>query len=316
MSKSEVTDKEISMVGPILQRLAWADKETRAKVQQFGVNVLPINFYSNTPSIEEIDSSFEYGVDQPPYSNPQVFGRERFKQTLERMIEFSKEFSPPLDGDETHCERFFWNNGQFGQSDAMAYYCLIRMVRPSTIVEIGSGFSTLVALEAIEQNGTGNVHCIEPFPRDFIKKNNRISLHSVKAQAINAEFLNDVLRDNDILFIDSTHTVKTGSDCLHIYLRLLPEIKRNIYVHVHDVFLPFGMPREWLLHLQIFWTEQYLLYAFLIDNSKATVLYGGQYNVLWNAGLMENLMAGKCTIQGGSLWFKYNGNSHIHVNPR
>ncbi len=307
MGKSEVTDKEISLVGPILQRLAWADKETRAKVQQFGVNVLPINFYSNTPSIEEIESSFEYGADQPPYSNLQVFERERLKQTLDQLLEFSREFSPSIEGDEKTCERFYWNNGQFGQSDAMSYYCFIRMVRPSTIVEIGSGFSTLVALEAIEQNGMGCVHCIEPFPRDFIKKNKRITLHRVKAQAMDAEFLNDVLRDNDILFIDSTHTVKTGSDCLHIYLRLLPEIRRNIYVHVHDVFLPFGMPQEWLLDLQIFWTEQYLLFAFLIDNSKATVLYGGQYNVLWNARLMEDLMAGKCSIDGGSLWFKYNG---------
>ncbi len=310
MSKFEVTDKEIALVGPILQRLAWADKETRAKVQQFGVNVLPINFYSNTPSIEEIEASYEYTVDQPPYLNAQLFGAGKFRQTLEQILKFSTGFSPPLDGDPKNCQKFFWNNGQFGQSDAMSYYCFIRMVRPSTIVEIGSGFSTLVALEAIEQNGIGAIHCIEPFPRDFIKRNDCITLHNVKAQAIDPEFLNDVLRDNDILFIDSTHTVKTGSDCLHIYLRLLPEIRRNIFVHVHDVFLPFGMPKEWLLNLQIFWTEQYLLLAFLIDNPKASVLYGSQYNAVVNSSLMENLMGGKCPIGGSSFWFTYNGNLH------
>jgi hypothetical protein len=310
MSKLEVTDKEISLVGPILQRLAWADKETRAKIQKFGVNVLPINFYSNTPSIEEIEDSYEYTVDQPPYYMAQLFATEKFRQTMEQMLKFSSEFSPPLDGDQKNCQSFFWNNGQFGHSDAMSYYCFIRMVRPSTIVEIGSGFSTLVALEAIEQNGIGGIHCIEPFPRDFIKGNDRIALHAVKAQAIVPEFLNDVLRDNDILFIDSTHTVKTGSDCLHIYLRLFPEIRRNIFVHVHDVFLPFGMPKEWLLDQQIFWTEQYLLLAFLIDNPKVSVLYGSQYNAAWNSSLMENLMGGKCSFGGSSLWFTYNGNSH------
>lgn len=315
MSKLEVTDKEISLIGPILQRLAWADKETRAKIQRFGVNVLPINFYSNTPSIEEIEGSYEYTVDQPPYDKSQLFATERLRETLEQMLKFSSEFSPSLDGDQKHCQKFFWNNGQFGLSDAMSYYCFIRWVRPSTIVEIGSGFSTLVALEAIEQNGMGAIHCIEPFPRDFIQEDDRIALHAVKAQAIDPEFLNDVLRDNDILFIDSTHTVKTGSDCLHIYLRLLPEIRRNILVHVHDVFLPFGMPKEWLLNLQIFWTEQYLLLAFLIDNPKTSVLYSSQYNAVWNSSLMENLMGGKCPFGGSSLWFTYNGNSQGRMTP-
>jgi len=232
----------------------------------------------------------------------------------------------------------------------MAYYCFVRLVQPATIVEIGSGFSTLVALEAAERNGFGAVHCIEPFPREFLRNDPRVILHEMKAQDIQPQFLNDVLRlfgncrgdlagnhnllgvtaappqqvgvastpitgnpkepvllDNDIFFVDSTHTVKTGSDCLHIFLRLLPEIKRDIYVHIHDVFLPFGMPKEWLLSQQIFWTEQYLLLAFLIDNPKASVLYGSTYNAKWNSPLMRELMNGKCMFGGGSLWFKYNG---------
>jgi len=179
-------------------------------------------------------------------------------------------------------------------------------------VEIGSGFSTLVALEAIERNRAGVVHCIEPFPREFLKRDDRITLHAVKAQDIRPEFLNDILRDNDILFIDSTHTVKTGSDCLHIYLRLLPEIRRNVFVQVHDVLLPFGLHKEWLLNQQIFWTEQYLLLAFLIDNPKASVLYGGNYNAVWNSSLMEKLMGSKYQFGGGSLWFTYNGNLRGH----
>lgn len=315
MSKPEVTDKEISMVGPILQRLMWADKETRAKIQKFGVNVLPINFYSNTPSLEEIKSSYEYTTNEPPYFNAQVFAQEKLRHTLEEILEFSTEFNPPLDGDAETCRRFFWQNSQFSYSDAMSYYCFVRMVRPASIIEIGSGFSTLVALEAIEKNRTGTVHCIEPFPRDFLKKEGRITLHTIKAQDIQLGFLNDVLQDNDILFIDSTHTVKTGSDCLHIYLRLLPEIRRNIFVHVHDVFLPFGMPQNWLLNRQIFWTEQYLLLAFLIDNPKASVLYGSEYNAKWNSLLMEKLMEGKYPFGGGSLWFKYNGNMRSNMNP-
>lgn len=314
MTNLKLTDEEISLVGPILQRLVWSDKETRAKLQKFQVNVLPINFYSKSPSIEEIESSYEYTIDKPPYFNPKIFEEKTFRRTLEQVLEFSPEFDPPLDGDEDNCERFFWKNSQFSYSDAMSYYCFVRWIRPSTIVEIGGGFSTLIALEAAEKNRTGAVHCIEPFPREFLKREKRINLHAVKAQDIQPGFLNDILRGNDIVFIDSTHTVKTGSDCLHIYLRLLPEIKRNVFVHVHDVFLPFGLPKEWLLDRQIFWTEQYLLLAFLIDNPKASVLYGSNYNANWNSSLMEQLMANKYPYGGGSLWFTYNGNSHHHVN--
>jgi Methyltransferase domain len=316
MSTFEVTDEEIFLVGPILQRLMWADKETRAKIQAFSVNVLPINFYSNTPSLEDIESSYEYSTDQPPYFNAQVFEQKRFRQTLEEILAFSTEFNPPVDGDEENGRRFFWKNSQFSYSDAMSYYCFTRLVRPSTIVEIGSGFSTLVALEAIEKNRTGAVHCIEPFPREFLKRDDRITLHTIKAQDIHPGFLNNILQDNDILFIDSTHTVKTGSDCLHIYLRLLPEIRRNVFVHVHDVFLPFGMPKEWLLNRQIFWTEQYLLLAFLVDNPKASVLYGSNYNAKWNSALMEKFMGGKYPFGGGSLWFRYNGNLYGSVESR
>ncbi len=72
-------------------------------------------------------------------------------------------------------------------------------------MEIGAGFSTLVALEEMEDNGAGVVHCIEPYPSDFLKRDQRIILHAVRAQDIHPEYLNDILRDNNILFIDSTY---------------------------------------------------------------------------------------------------------------
>ena len=189
----------------------------------------------------------------------------------------------------------------------MSYYCFIRMVKPNIIVEIGSGFSTLVAIEAVKRNGFGSISCIEPFPRPFLKENTFISLDERAAQDISSVELNDLLHDNDILFIDSTHTVKSGSDCLHIYLRLLPKITSDIYIHAHDVYLPYGLPRDWLLERQVFWTEQYLLMAFLLDNPKTTVLFGSAYNSAVNQEKARALMGGKWGIGGGSLWFKYRG---------
>jgi len=307
MSEFELTDEIISFIGRILRRIVHSDKQTRAKIQKLGLDVVPLNFYSNTPSLEEIEDSYEYSVSEPPYLDTRIFEREIMQSTLRQLLEFSAEFDPPAEGDENQPAGFFWNNDQFGYSDAMSYYCFIRLLRPASVVEIGSGFSTLIAVEAMEKNGAGTVHCIEPYPRKFLQEEKRIHLHVLKAQEIDAEFLNDTLQDDDILFIDSTHTVKTGSDCLHIYLRLLPNIRRNILVHVHDVFLPFGMPKQWLTDLQYFWTEQYLLLAFLTDNTRARVLYGSNYNAHWNSSLMVELMRGRSKPGGGSFWFRYDG---------
>lgn len=101
---------------------------------------------------------------------------------------------------------------------------------------------------------------------------------------------------------------------MQIYPRLLPAIRRKIFVHVHDVFLPFGMPKEWLLTRQIFWTEQYLLLDFLLDNLKVSVLYGNHYNAKMLASLMAQLMGASIQIGGDGFWFTYNGHLHGGVN--
>jgi hypothetical protein len=81
----------------------------------------------------------------------------------------------------------------------------------------------------------------------------------------------------DVLFIDSTHTLKVGSDCLYIYLVLLPTIRTQIMVYSHDIFLPFRMPTSWARDHHIYWTEQYLLYAYLLHNPRARVMFGSSH---------------------------------------
>src|SRR6266567_464158 len=207
MSDVDFKDEINSSIGQILKRLAAAGKETRARIQAYGVDVIPINFYSNTPSIAEIESSFEYASDQPPYLDTGVFEPETLLQTLRQLLEFSPEFNPPLNGNADEPSGFFWSNTVFSYSDAMSYYCFVRQIKPASIVEIGSGFSTLVAIQAGEKNRLGKIHCIEPYPRRFLSKEKRIDLHTLKAQEISPEYLNEILRDNDILLIDSKHTV-------------------------------------------------------------------------------------------------------------
>jgi hypothetical protein len=120
---------------------------------------------------------------------------------------------------------------------------------------------------------------------------------------MDSDFFNDNLKDGDVLFIDSTHTVKHDSDCLYIYLNVLPRLTVNLTIHAHDIFLPRTLPRNYLRDLHIYWTEQYLLMAYLIDNPRCKVLYGSQYHSHRNAQRLSALMHGRSLPGGGSFWF-------------
>lgn len=293
-----------------LQELVWAKQEVRRAIEDAGVKVSPCNFYSSIPSIAEIENSFEYSSDQPPYATSSIFDRpEKSLDLLGILTGFSSEFQPSEEGSEEQPSGYFWRNSQFSFSDAMSYYAMLRHVKPSKVIEIGAGFSTLVAINAIEKNGGGEIVCIEPFPREFIELSDKIVLKKMPAQLISVEWLNNQMKDGDVLFIDSTHTVKTGSDCLHIYLRLLPYLTSDIYVHVHDIFLPFGLPKNWLLDHHIYWTEQYLLLAFLLDNPRVEFLFGSAHHQWANEELLNKFMHGKYAAGGSSFWFKYSGAS-------
>jgi hypothetical protein len=304
-----LTDEELAIAIPVMQKLLWADKEQRKEVQAHGLNVIPSNIYSNTPSISETLASYEYS-EAAPYLNTAIFDEHKMRAELSSLIPFSADFSAPPHGEEETCDYFFWNNPMFSFSDAMSYWAYIRRLKPRRIVEVGSGFSSLIALEALNRNGKGQLTCIEPFPRPFVSQlgtKKAIDLHVIRAQEVSPELLNALLSDGDILFIDSTHTVKTGSDCLHIYLRLLPCIRKRIYLHVHDIFLPFGMPQSWMFDHHFYWTEQYLLMAWMIDNPRASLLYGSAYHNHFNPDLLDSFMHGQFPRGGGSVWLEYDG---------
>jgi len=295
-----------------LRTLLWCSEEKRRAIEEGGVSLTPSNFYSSTPSLKEIEDSFEYRSEAklfPPYYSEDIFGsNDESRETLKSLIEYSKEFEPILDGEEDSVKEFYWNNSQFSFADAMSYYALIRHYKPNRILEIGSGFSTLVAHKALEKNGTGSITCIEPYPRPFLKEITNLELIETKIQDISVEQIHEYISDNDFLFIDSTHTIKTGSDCLYIYLVLLPKIKlKNLKVHVHDVFLPFGIPKNWLKDHHIYWTEQYLLLALLQDNPKCKFLYGSAYHLWKNPELLTELMHQRAKVGGASFWFNYDG---------
>jgi hypothetical protein len=275
----------------------------RRRVEDRGVVLLPADFNSPAPLLSELDATFEGAG--PLYDR--IFDPAEIAASLAAMMPFAAEFDPPRSGDEETATEFFWGNRHFSFTDAVAYYCMVRRLRPRRIVEIGSGSSTLVADAAIRKNGMGEIICVDPHIRPSIA-----GLASVArvvrepVQALPVAMMQELIEPADLLFIDSTHTVKIGSDCLYLYLVLLPAIAKPLLVHSHDVFLPFGMPVHWARDRQHYWNEQYLVYAYLLHNSRARVAFGSAYAAHYLPGETAALMAGRAAPGGCSLWYEIN----------
>ncbi len=166
---------------------------------------------------------------------------------------------------------FDFANDLYGALDAALYYALIRHRQPQRIVEIGSGFSSQIAALAIARNRGGSITCIEPYPQPWLTElGDRITLRSQKLSEVPLEFFQQ-LQSNDILFIDSTHTVRFQSDVCQELLEIMPLLNPGVWIHWHDVFFPYDYPVRWLAEERRNWSEQYMLEAFLSFNDRFAV---------------------------------------------
>lgn len=178
--------------------------------------------------------------------------------------------------------QFHFNNEAFEPGDAEYWYQIIRSVKPKTIIEIGSGFSTLIASKAIQANrqedpGYHCEHlCIEPYKIPWLEKLGPTIIRK-RVEDIDLSFFSK-LEENDILFVDSSHVIRPQGDVLFEYLEILPALNKGVIVHIHDIFSPKDYPEEWLTNNVHFWNEQYFLEAFLTHNGNWKII--GSLNLL------------------------------------
>jgi predicted O-methyltransferase YrrM len=165
---------------------------------------------------------------------------------------------------------FYMNNPSFQSGDAEFLYNLIRLKKPTRIIEIGSGYSTLLAIQAVkinkeENSGYDCKHvCIEPYEMPWLE-NAGVSVIRQRVEDVDKDMFSNLGKD-DILFIDSSHIIRPQGDVLFEYLELLPTLKAGVIVHVHDIFSPKDYLKEWVIDKMLLWNEQYLLEAFLSCN--------------------------------------------------
>lgn len=170
---------------------------------------------------------------------------------------------------------FDFRNPYFAGLDAAMYYALVRDLKPRRVIEVGSGFSTRIADLALRRNRgeghPGELTCIEPYPQPrLLEAKPVMTLIEQPVERVPLALF-DELAANDILFIDSSHAVKFGSDVCREVLDILPRLQPGVWVHVHDIFMPQDYPASWLIDQRLAFTEQYLLEAFLAFNSSFAV---------------------------------------------
>jgi predicted O-methyltransferase YrrM len=188
---------------------------------------------------------------------------------------------------------FYFENGAFETVDAEILYSMIRYHKPKKIVEIGSGFSTLVSAQAIEMNTKNDPNytcdfiCIDPFPKSWLFDLTHIKMIIESKVELQAFDLFENLGENDILFIDSSHVINAYNDVCFEYLEILPRLKKGVLIHFHDILLPQKYSRSWL-NAKYFWNEQYLLQAFLAFNNSFKVIWAGNFMHLNNPEMLTS----------------------------
>ena len=256
---------------------------------RWGYHIRPIHYYEPLPDFRAITTE---QITRRRASAAIDFRSEDQLALIAELVQYRSELEQL---------EFDFDNVFFSGFDAAVYYALIRHLQPQRIIEIGGGYSTQLATKALARNGEGRLTCIEPYPEArLLDANLDIELVRTPVEQIDAEYFS-CLDTNDILFIDSSHAVKFGSDVCYEFLEVLPRLKPGVWVHVHDIFFPHDYPAEWLLKRRLALNEQYLLEAFLAFNHSFATQLANYWICLDRQDAAKRLWS---TTVASSFWMK------------
>lgn len=265
------------------------------------------HYYSPIPPRSDVERQLA-AMDPNPQSLPGV------ELDRDAMIGLWRELAPHMQSAPFAWEakpglRYRYDNGAYSWGDGLVLHALMRHLRPKRLIEVGSGWSSACIVDTNEQflGSTCDVTCIEPYPALLHETVGtpqspfRIVESGIQTVPL---ALFDTLSPGDILFIDSTHVVRTGSDVTHELLEILPRIAPGVIVHFHDIFWPFEYPRVWAVEENRAWNEIYALRAFLSGNAQWRILMFNDFLAKNEAGLIGETCPAFLNNPGGSLWLE------------
>jgi hypothetical protein len=199
---------------------------------------------------------------------------------------------------------------RYDVGDAIIYACMLRHLKPSRLIEVGSGSSSAVALDINDRylDPRPRMTFIEPYPeflRPLLRAEDYRTVEIIESvvQDVPLERFDD-LHANDILFIDSTHVVKTGSDVVFELFEILPRLRSGVVVHFHDTFYPFEYPREWVMEKNNSWNELYAIRAFLSGNREWGIVFFNNYFAKMERERVARDAPEILDNPGGGLWLR------------
>ena len=267
------------------------------------------SYLSLLPDLDQIapraDQLFaKQGVDVGPSLNLQ---RDRQIALLRQLAAFYPDFDWPDERDDQR--RFYLNNGTFLAADALSLHALLRHFRPNQVVAVTPGYAAALMLDVNDRHFPQPIGFtfIDPEPERLagplhVGDQSRFRLLPANVQDVPADIF-DSLKENDFLFVDSSHISKTGSDVNHLVFEVLPRLSPGVIVHFHDIMWPFEYPRNWVQQGRAF-NESYLVRAFLQYNSVFQILLFNNYAGYCLTDLVRELMPRFLENKGGSLWLQ------------
>ena len=225
-----------------------------------------------------------------------------------RLSAFVKSSDFPMNK-ESRC-RYYAINEIFPIGDAAILRAMILLNKPRRIIEIGSGFSSACMLDTLDEAQMADTRLtfIEPDPqrlRELLRRSDtkRCTLIEKPVQAVDPRIFEE-LQQNDILFIDSTHVMKTGSDVNFELFQALPRLRQGVLIHFHDIQYPFEYPNEWVYNRKYSWNEIYGLRAFLMYNSDFAIEFFNSLFIGRHRDLIEKTYAPILKNPGASIWIR------------
>jgi predicted O-methyltransferase YrrM len=264
------------------------------------------HFYSPIPDSKGVLARaqvlFDQGVDRCP-------GIElREKAQLELLEVFSRYYDAlPWSEVPANSTRYHLGiSGFFKHGDAIALYSFLRHYEPRKVVEVGSGFSSAAMLDTNDLflEKAVDFTFVEPYPdRLFrlLRREDKPTILRKQVQDTPLEVFSD-LSENDILFVDSSHVVKIGSDVKDILFRILPALKPGVLIHFHDIFWPFEYPKEYLLKGAAF-NEAYFLRSFLQFNEAFEIMLFNSYLATHHGDALQKMPLFSKN-PGSSVWLR------------
>ena len=295
----------MSITWQVVKTVSKLRPDWRASVKQFENFHKREHYYSPIPLISQVRRDEERIFDHRERSlrgiDLNVDGQLRL---LEAISNFYSEL--PFSEKKSLNLRYHLDNKYYPYMDGILYYGLLRHLKPKRIIEIGSGYSSAACLDVSERFFGTSIRCtfVEPDP---VRLDQLLTSDDWRVTEVRKCMVQDVpldefrgLEPNDILFVDSSHVSKVGSDVNHILFEILPRLRTGVFVHFHDIFYPFEYPKSWI-YRGVAWNEAYLLRAFLQNNSDYQIAIWSDFLARFHADAVQTAMP-LCKKNSGSFW--------------